>query len=73
MTQKERYWRLVAEKNEALARVRELTEQMNRLKEVLVRANLDYHEIAASADAAFAQLSDEEKEEVRNTNTWGNG
>lgn len=73
MTQSERYWRLVAEKNEALARVRELTEQMNRLKEVLVRANLDYHEIAASADATFAQLSDEEKEEVRNTNTWGNG
>ena len=73
MTQKERYWRLVAEKNEALARVRELTEQMNRLKEVLVRANLDYHEIAGSADAAFAQLTEEEKEEVRNTNTWGNG
>jgi len=71
MTQKERYWRLIAEKNEALARVRELNEQMNRLKELLVRANLDYHEIAASADATFAQLSEEEKKEVRDTNTWG--
>ena len=72
MTQKERYWRLVAEKNEALAKVRELNEQVNRLREELVRANLDYHQIAGSADAAFAQLSVEEKEEVRNTNTWGN-
>jgi len=71
MTQKERYWRLIAEKNEALARVRELSEQMNRLREELVRANLDYHEIAASADATFAQLSEEEKKEVRDTNTWG--
>jgi hypothetical protein len=52
--------------------VRELNEQVNRLREELVRANLDYHEIAGSADAAFAELSAEEKEEVRNTNTWGN-
>lgn len=73
MTNKERYWRLVAEKNEALAKVRELNEQVNRLREELVRANLDYHQIAGSADTAFAELSAEEKEEVRNTNTWGNG
>ena len=72
MTQSERYWRLVAEKNDALARVREITEEINRLREKLNRANADYNQISDVTDAAYAALTEEERTEVKATNTWGN-
>lgn len=72
MTNKERYWRLVAEENEALAKVQTISVEIAKMKESLNRANLRYHEAEASAQAAYRAMTDEEREEVRNTNTWGN-
>lgn len=72
MTQKERYWELMEQKNQALAEVRRLNDDMTQLKEELNRANLRYHEAEASAQAAYRAMTEEEREEVRNTNTWGN-
>lgn len=72
MTNKERYWELMEQKNQALAEVQTISAEIAKMKESLNRANLRYHEAEASAQAAYRAMTDEEREEVRNTNTWGN-
>lgn len=72
MTQKERYWELMEQKNQAMAEVQTISAEIARMKESLNRANLRYHETDASAQAAYRAMTDEERAEVRNTNTWGN-
>lgn len=72
ITQKERYWELMEQKNQALAEAQTISAEIAKMKESLNRADLRYQEAEASAQAAYWAMTDEEREEVRNTNTWGN-
>ena len=72
MSNLETYWRAMEDKNKALTEVRTISAKIARLRESLNRANCRFHEAEATAIMAFQKLSDAEREEVQNTNTWGN-
>lgn len=72
MTQKERYWELMEQKNQAMAEVQTISAEIAKMKESLNRANCRYHVAEMATAMAYKAMTEEEREEVRNTNTWGN-
>ena len=72
MTNEDKYWSAVKVKNAALAEVRDLNDKVNLMREKLLKASEKYARYEAEAQKAFEALTDEERAEVRNTNTWGN-
>ena len=72
MQNADKYWDAVKIKNAALAEVRELNDKVNQMREKLLKASEKYARYEAEAQKAFEALTDAERAEVRNTNTWGN-
>ena len=73
MTTTETYWQAVNRKNEALAEVRRIRAELAQIRERMFEAEREFTNRCDEVGDAWTELSDEEKEEVRNTNTWGNG
>lgn len=72
MAKTETYWKAVNRKNEALAEVRRISAELAQIRERLFDAEREFVNHCDEVGDAWTALTDEEKEEVRNTNTWGN-